>query len=187
MSQKGKGVFRMIYPVKLITGVLYPDEWWWQWVLQALSPIWGEPERISDAFPFDKTDYYHDIAPVLYRRFISFPGLRNGDELVRWKKESGLVEQRSSLAREERDIRAVNIDPGYINGARLVLASTKDHAHRIYLTEGIFAEVTMRYRFKQWVAFDYTFPDFASGRYNPFLSAVREDWHRDMAMRRHEE
>ncbi|HCA40745.1 MAG TPA: DUF4416 domain-containing protein, partial [Aminobacterium sp.] len=100
---------------------------------------------------------------------------------------SGLVEQRSSLAREERDIRAVNIDPGYINGARLVLASTKDHAHRIYLTEGIFAEVTMRYRFKQWVAFDYTFPDFASGRYNPFLSAVREDWHRDMAMRRHEE
>jgi len=70
----------------------------------------------------------------------------------------------------------VNIDPGYIDGARLILASTKDHAHRIYLRDGIFAEVTMRYRFKRWTSFDYTFPDFASGVYDEFLSRVRKSW-----------
>ena len=78
----------------------------------------------------------------------------------------------------------MNSDPGYVNGARLVLASTKDHAHRIYISDGIFAEVTMRYRFKRWVPFDYTFPDFASGRYDAFLLKARDIWSKEMSERR---
>ena len=53
-----------------------------------------------------------------------------------------------------RTPRAVNIDPGYLDGARLVLASTKDHAHRIWLRDGIYAEVTLRFRFGRWQSFD---------------------------------
>ncbi|MBR0096320.1 MAG: DUF4416 family protein, partial [Synergistaceae bacterium] len=71
---------------------------------------------------------------------------------------------------------AINLDPGYIDGARLVLASTKDHAHRIWLHDGIYAEITMRYRFNSWASFDYTFPDFKSGVYDEFLSSVRNLW-----------
>ncbi len=77
-------------------------------------------------------------------------------------------------------MRAVNIDPGYIDGARLILASTKDHAHRIWLRDGIYAEVTMRYRFKKWASFDYTFPDFRSGVYDNFLTQVRKIWLREI-------
>jgi hypothetical protein len=80
--------------------------------------------------------------------------------------------------------RCVNIDPGYLDGARLVLASTKDHAHRIDLRDGIFAEITLRYRSKAWVAYDHTFPDFASGQYDEFLSVVRKDWLRDIELYR---
>ncbi|MDD2205831.1 MAG: DUF4416 family protein [Aminobacterium sp.] len=174
----------MTYPVKLITGVLYPDEYWRLWVIEKVSEMWGEPECISEPHLFDITNYYHDIAPTLYRQFISFKGLRDGGDLVRWKKESCHIEEGSYRVENGVNVRSVNIDPGYINGARLVLASTKDHAHRIYISDGIFAEVTMRYRFKKWVSFDYTFPDFASGRYDTFLSAVKNSWGKEMAERR---
>ncbi len=167
------------YPVILISGVLYPDEARWRWVEEKLSAMWGAPLDISEEFPFTSTDYYRDISPSLKRRFMSFPGLRDGGLLPDWKLEACCVERESRPS-----VRAVNIDPGYVDGARLVLASTKDHAHRIYLGKGIHGEVTMRYRFRKWEPFDYTFPDFAGGLYNSFLSAARERWKKEMEYRR---
>lgn len=159
--------------VKHITGILYPDQEWLEWTLQAIVPLWGEVERISEPYPFDHTDYYAEINPNLFRRFISFKGLQPADLLVKWKTDACRIESDSG------PMRKINLDPGYINGARMVLASTKDHAHRIYINNGIFAEVTMRYRFKKWVSFDYTFPDFSSGIYDEFFTSVRNDWLKD--------
>lgn len=167
------------YPVILIAGVLYPDDSRWLWTVKKLSQIWGPPADISDEFPFKATDYYKDISPELRRRFLSFHGLRDGGALPGWKHDSCAVERESRAP-----VRAVNIDPGYVDGARLVLASTKDHAHRIYLGEGIHGEVTMRYRFRRWEPFDYTFPDFAGGLYDDFLSAARGRWIKEMESRR---
>ncbi len=157
--------------VKRITGILYPNEDLLAWSVDMLAKIWGEPELMSKPVPFDKTNYYDDISPNLTRIFLCFPGLVNAGGLADWKHEAINIE-----AMSRQPVRAVNIDPGYIDGARLVLASTKDHAHRIYLRDGIFAEVTMRYRFKKWAAFDYTFPDFASGAYDEFLLKARKLW-----------
>ena len=157
--------------VKKITGILYPDEEMLRWSIERLTEIWGQPEIISTPVPFDKTNYYDDISPNLTRVFICFNGLVNAGGLADWKHQAIEIE-----ALSRKPIRAVNIDPGYVDGARLVLASTKDHAHRIYLKDGIFGEVTMRYRFKKWQSFDYTFPDFASGAYDEFLLKVRKLW-----------
>ena len=160
--------------VKLVAGVLYPDDYggerWFTWTLDRLKAIWGEQENVSTPMPFTATDYYRDIAPRLIRRFICFDGLAQAGGLPDWKRVSIDIEA------ESRNPRIVNIDPGYVDGARLVLASTKDHAHRVYLRDGIFAEVTMRFRFGKWTPFDYTFPDFASGAYDAFLSAARDSW-----------
>ena len=163
----------MIPRVKRITGILFPSEnhELLAWSVDRLSEIWGEPEIQSHPVPFDKTDYYHEIAPDLSRVFLCFPGLVNPEGLADWKHQAIGIE-----AQSRQPVRAVNIDPGYVDGARLVLASTKDHAHRIYLRDGIFAEVTMRYKFKKWASFDYTFPDFASGVYDEFLCGVRKLW-----------
>lgn len=76
--------------------------------------------------------------------------------------------------------RTVNIDPGYLDGARLVLASTKDNAHRIYLDDDMYAEVTLCHRKSGWERFSYTFPDFKNGQYDPFLDMVRKDWQNDV-------
>ena len=157
--------------VKRITGILYPDDELLSWSIERLTEIWGEPEIVSNPVPFDNTNYYDEISPDLKRAFLCFPGLVNAGGLADWKHQAIEIE-----AISRQPIRAVNIDPGYVDGARLVLASTKDHAHRIYIRDGIFAEVTMRYRFKKWTAFDYTFPDFASGVYDEFFLKVRKLW-----------
>jgi hypothetical protein len=166
--------------VKRIVGILYPsgEENRFGWTAEELRALWGEPEIVSEPVPFTTTDYYRAIAPNLSRRFICFAGLREAGGLSAWKRDAIGVETKS------RSPRAVNVDPGYVDGARLVLASTKDHAHRVYLRDGIFAEVTMRFRFKRWAPFDYTFPDFAGGAYDEFLSAARRSWLRDAGRRR---
>jgi hypothetical protein len=138
--------------------------------MEKLRRLWGEPHIMSVPVPFTTTDYYRDIAPNLVRRFAAFDPLVTAEGLPDWKRAAIAIEK------ESRAPRIVNVDPGYVDGARLVLASTKDHAHRVYLRDGIYAEVTMRFRFGKWVSFDYTFPDFAGGAYDAFLSEARHSW-----------
>ena len=139
-------------------------------VRQKLETLWGEPERISKFYPFTWTNYYEDIAPRLDRIFFSYPGLYPLSKLPEWKILT------CGLERESGPTRRVNLDPGTLDGARLLLASTKGQAHRIYLKDGIFAEVTLCRRKGHWERFFYTFPDFASGIYDGWLETVREDW-----------
>lgn len=138
-----------------------------------LEDAWGEPERVSPMFPFIWTNYYEDIAPELDRCFFSYPGLYPMSKLPEWKTLT------CGLERKTGETRRVNLDPGTLDGARLLLASTKGQAHRIYLKDGIFAEVTLCRRKGRWESFFYTFPDFKSGAYDEWLETVREDWKRE--------
>ena len=113
------------HPVKLITGVLYSTVEDLNWVRSELVNLWGEEELISQSWSFNMTDYYKSISPLLYRCFISYKGLRSAADIVDWKISTCAIESKSGSSR------TVNIDPGYIDGARLALASTKDHAHRV--------------------------------------------------------
>ena len=70
--------------------------------------------------------------------------------------------------------RPINLDPGYIESSKLVLASMKNFSHRICLADGVYAEITLMYRNGKWRHLEWTFPDFASGRYDRFLSEVRD-------------
>ncbi len=166
--------------VKIIVGLLYPADLQElrDWTRGRLSASFGEIERESASYPFDFTDYYRDIAASLLRCFFSFRGLRHPEGLVDWKR-AAIDLERESQKRENACSRRVNVDPGYLDGARIVLASTKDNAQRIYLRDGIYAEVTICHRKSGWEKFSYTFPDFKSGRYDAFWDVVRADWQRD--------
>lgn len=166
--------------VKIIAGLLYPTNRpdLKDWVREKVSLLYGEIERESPSYPFDFTDYYRDIAPSLARLFFSFKGLRHPGELVDWKIAAIALEAESSKEGRTEN-RCVNVDPGYLDGARVVLASTKDNAQRIYIRDDIFAEVTICHRKDGWEKFSYTFPDFKSGRYDGFWDVVRADWQRD--------
>ncbi|MDR1651015.1 MAG: DUF4416 family protein [Synergistaceae bacterium] len=173
---------RRINAVKLISGLLSPEDGdLLRWAAERMTSAFGDIERESPPYPFDCTDYYRDISPSLTRRFFTFAGLRHPFELAAWKKLAISIEAESARG---RTCRSVNIDPGYIDGARLVLASTKDNAHRIYIRDDIYAEVTLCHRKSGWESFSYTFPDFASGRYDAFLDTARGDWRAEMRVLR---
>jgi hypothetical protein len=72
------------------------------------------------------------------------------------------------------ELRPLNLDPGYLTPGKLVLASTKDHAHRLYLHSGVYAEVTLRYQDRAWRAWDWTFPDYRRTDYHAFLERCRD-------------
>ncbi len=163
--------------VKKILALLIPrgDTTVFAAVKKRLEELWGEPERVSPLIPFIWTNYYEDIAPELDRCFFSYQGLYPSSKLPDWKLKTCELESATGVTRR------VNLDPGALDGARLVLASTKGQAHRIYLRGGIFAEVTLCRRKGRWESFFYTFPDFKSGAYDEWLELVREDWKRDHA------
>jgi hypothetical protein len=166
--------------VKPVCGLLYPkgEPEWRERAREGLVRIFGAVERESGSFAFCHTDYYSDISPELLRCFFSFAGL-SPPKLVRWKRAAIALESGSGEGRPG-GARRINVDPGYLDGARLVLASTKDNAQRIYLACGIFAEVTLCRRKSGWEGFRHTFPDFASGIYDAFLETARQDWRRDI-------
>jgi hypothetical protein len=166
-------------PVKLIVGLLYGTDspQAYGWAVKRLASTFGDIERTSPPYPFAWTDYYKNIAPNLTRRFLTFAGLRHPFGLVVWKRLAISIEAESAL---DGGGRALNIDPGYLDGARLILASTKDNAHRVYLWDDIFAEATLCRKKSGWESFPYTFPDFASGEYFEFLDLARADWKRDL-------
>jgi hypothetical protein len=69
--------------------------------------------------------------------------------------------------------RPVNLDPGFIEPSKLVLATTKNYSHRIYIGHKMFAEVTLIYEKNDWRHFDYTYPDYRQTCYHDFFTKVR--------------
>ena len=83
------------------------------------------------------------------------------------------MEQRLAAKLTDGPARPVNLDMGYVDGGKLVLATTKDYAHRLYLGAGIYGEVTLRWRAGAFEPWEWTYPDYRSGHYREFFAQVR--------------
>jgi hypothetical protein len=83
-------------------------------------------------------------------------------------------EEEYRASAEHSESRPLNIDPGYLTEAKLVLASTKDRDHRIYLSQGIFAEVTLHFARGGWQARPWTYPDYQRADYHAFFTTCRD-------------
>lgn len=167
-------------PVKLLVGMIAGRPDWLDAAVEMLAADHGQADIVSPDMPFDFTDYYADqMGENLLRRFVSFGRLVSPGDLASIKRRTNALE--SELAnRFAGPSRPVNLDPGYVEPGKLVLASAKNFAHRIFLADGIYAEVTLRYRHGRWESWPWTFPDYASGRYDAFLEAVRTELKRQL-------
>jgi Domain of unknown function (DUF4416) len=156
--------------VKLVLGFIYKDEAIFIKSRNQLKRKFGRIDFQSDPLDFNYTAYYEkEMGVGLKRRFISFTKLMHIQDLYLVKLYTNRLEAKflSSGARQ------VNIDPGYVDLAKLVLASTKDYAHRIYLRKGIFAEVTLSYRNNSFTFNDWTYPDYRSQEYIDIFNKIR--------------
>ena len=122
--------------------------------------------------PFDYTDYYtEEMGEKLLRKLISFEKLVEPLELIETKIFTNSLEEKFLHA--ENQGRQINLDPGYITAAKLVLASTKDHVHRIYLGRGIYAEVTLKREGKTFRSWLWTYPDYGSDGHIAIFNEIR--------------
>lgn len=162
-------------PVNLIIGVLTGIPEVLGLTEKTLEEYFGLIDLQSDILPFNFTDYYNvEMGKGIQRRFYSFEKLISPDEIAAIKVQTNAIEESVASSKKYPVKRPVNIDPGYINESRLILASTKDFSHRIYLRDGIYAEVTLNYRRRRFESFPWTFPDYKSPGYQNFFLKVRE-------------
>lgn len=165
------GQIKTHFPVKVFCGLIYGDEGIIEKVQRKLEEKWGKIDSVAGPFPFDFTDYYNrEMGENLKRRFVSFSRMVIPERLWEWKIFTNKVEEEFSQNKKRR----VNIDPGYIDLSKVVLLSTKDFYHRIYLGYGIYAEVTMFYKKGKYEFFPWTYPDYMSENYLKFFRSLRE-------------
>jgi len=165
------GTARLPVPVKLIASLLTGEPDLLGPAQAALVALFGAVDFTSGLLPFAHTGYYEsEFGQGLQRQILAFANLVDPVSLPAIKLQTNDLEW--SLAAEGR--RRVNIDPGYVSLGKLVLATTKDHAHRLYLGQGIYGEVTITYqggRFRTW---PWTYPDYASEQYCTLFGQIRE-------------
>lgn len=170
------GAIRSLRPVNLICGLISNDPDLMKRAVQLLSGWTGPTDAVSEAWPFYSTDYYElEMGENLLKQFFSFERLIDPAQLAHMKVLTNDLEKRiiRDCALPETH-RPVNLDPGYLTLSKLVLATTKDYSHRLYLREGIYAESTLHFEGGKWIPWPWTYPDYAETRYHGFFEQVRE-------------
>jgi hypothetical protein len=160
-----------VKPVKLIIGFIFQEESNYKKAKNLLIKRFGKIDFESAVMPFNLTDYYaKEFGTGLKKIFVSFEKLIHPKRLAQIKILTNQIESRLS----SKGKRLVNIDPGYLDQAKLILASTKDFAHRIYLDNSIFAEITLSFKGNSFKAWDWTYPDFRTDDYIAVFNKIRE-------------
>ncbi len=162
-------------PVLLLMAVISREAaaraWTRDWAVMQFGPICLE----SQPFDFIETEYYRTtMGDDLKKTFLAFRQLVPPDSLAPTKVLTNTAEQ-AYAAQHPSDVpRPINLDPGLISESKLILASTKDHAHRIYLGQGIYGELTLQFRHRAWQPCDWTYPDYRRADFQEFFTACRE-------------
>jgi hypothetical protein len=171
------GEIRPVVPVKYFCGILYSKEIEDLEVLACLEKHWGVISLVSDIFPFEWTSYYtKEMGVGLQRRFVGFKELAFPECLVEFKLLTNALEK----GFKSSQIRALNLDPGYVDLGKMILGTTKDHAHRLYLGRGIFGEVTLYWKQKRWWSWPWTYPDYLQESYHVFFTKLREQYYDEL-------
>jgi hypothetical protein len=167
------GVIKSPLPAKLFMAMIAGDPALFSQAVDRLVPKFGNPDSESAAIPFTHTEYYNnEMGRGLLRKWFSFERLIPQDELPRIKLFTNELE--GELA-DNQGRRRINLDPGYLTDSKLVLATTKDYSHRLYLGRGIYGEVTLHYDRRQgWQPYEWSYPDYRQPVSLEFFKQVRQ-------------
>jgi hypothetical protein len=166
-------------PVKLITALTYHSSIDIKPIFSELEDLFSQIDIITEVYDFSEfTSYYEkEMGKKLLKRFMAFEELIDPEQLPSAKISTNNLEDRF-LVNEKRRI---NIDPGYITQAKLVLATTKNYSHRIYIGRGIFGDVHMQYKNKSYHGQPWTYPDYITEQNIRFFNNVRTKYLKQLA------
>ncbi|MCF7874031.1 MAG: DUF4416 family protein [Candidatus Omnitrophica bacterium] len=158
-------------PVKFVSAFIYSNETTYNKVKKRFTKKFGKIDYESDKLNFDSTNYYRpEMGKPLFRKFISFQKLKDPAQFIKIKLFCVKLEEKFA----QNNKRTINIDPGYIHQAKLILTTTKDFAHRIYLGKGVYAEVTLFYKDGHFQHLPTTFPDYRTDTYKNIFKKIRD-------------
>jgi hypothetical protein len=148
----------------------------------ALDWLWAStPSRLgtiaimSERYAFVESEYYRaSMGEPLWKQFVVLEAPYDPARLASDKLLTNDWEQEYFNLHPGIEPRQLNIDPGYLSMTKLVLASTKNREHRIYLRDGIYAEVTLVFRDQQWLPMEWTYPDYRREDFRVFFASARK-------------
>ncbi|MBL8793719.1 MAG: DUF4416 family protein [Planctomycetia bacterium] len=164
-------------PVALVVAVFSRHPEAFAWGRSQLESLHGPIALASVEFPFSQTDYYErSMGADLRKQLLVFHALIAPDRLPDIKLRTNALEREIAAQSQWPEARPLNLDPGLLTLGKFQLATVKDQAHRIYLRDGIFAEVTLRYEAGAFVPWPWTYADYRQPLVLDFLQAAR-DWY----------
>jgi hypothetical protein len=164
-------------PAKLVVSVFMKDKDLLEKIFVRLEAVTGPLDIMSKWLDFDYTDYYYkEMGQPLYRRILAFSSLIRQEDLAGIKRATNEIEADF----QHQGSRQINIDPGYLLQSRFILATGKDYAHRIYIGQQIYADLTLMYTKEGFKSLAWTYPDYASPEVLAVLTRVRQKYIADL-------
>ena len=160
---------------KLIIGVIYHDKEILDRAMEIITSEFGEVEDMSEEFSFSEefSNYYDDeIGGEGFRRICSFKNTIDPTRQADIKTRTNEIE---AIFADDGN-RRINLDPGFINHGRLLLATTKPTGFRIPLKDGIYTELTLFWARGGWQKLPWTYRDYQSERVQKFITEVRRSY-----------
>ena len=156
--------------VKLFCGVIYRENDRYEKIKEILTTLFSPPDAESGPIPFVLTNYYvSEMGIPLFRKFVSFCRLIAPEQLAEVKRITNRLERETSVNGK----RTVNLDPGFLSAANVIIATTKNHYHRIPLRDGIYAHLEYVIKNRQITFLEWTYPDFKTREYLDFFDQAR--------------
>ena len=143
----------------MIIAIMYSDKRVYGQVKDILIKEYGEIKAESDEYDFDQfTSFYEkEMGKGLVKRFLIFVKDIEKKDLIEIKNK--ITEIEKEFLKDEN--RTINLDPGYINGDELVLASFKSGTnYKEDLGGGVYAHKVLEFKEKNVERFWHTFPDY---------------------------
>jgi hypothetical protein len=144
------------------------------WAHQQLQTQFGPIVRTGPVMEFSHTKYYEgSMGPGLLKQLLAFEQLAMEDQLATIKLSTNDLERELAKTSCYPELRPLNLDPGLLTLGKFLLATTKDQAHRIYLRDGIYAEVTLRFQAGQFEPWPWTYTDYREPEVRETLRGFR--------------
>ena len=164
---------RLARDVKLFVAVTFNKKLVYEQIKSILKENYGEVDTLSAIYDFSYTQYYaKEMGLNLQKQFLGFEKLIRPESLPDIKLITNEIEGQFS----QKNSRQVNIDPGYLSAAKVVLATTKNFDHRIYLGKGIYGDVHLRYRGNKFIMNEWTYPDYQDMIVIDFFARLRKKY-----------
>ena len=165
----------LIEPVVKICAIISGIDEARDWAKTRIASRWGTIAECSVEIPFEAGGYYtQQMGSKLTKTLIAVEAFADPAGLADWKHETNRWEHEYAQGSNSNVTRPLNLDAGYLSQAKLLLGTTKDRDHRIYLRDGMFAEITLNYVGKRWIHHRWSYPSYRTEEVADFAVACRK-------------